>query len=75
VKTIDSLVGFIDDVGADYGGVVTSKGFTVAAVNRARAAQPRIVTSVFKDPMSVVDDFVFSLDFSDPRKSGYLAQL
>lgn len=73
VKTIDSLVGFIDDTGADYGGVITQKGFSTAAINRAEACRPKILTSVFQSPESLVDVFIPSFDFSDPRNLMYIA--
>ena len=35
VKTVDSFVGFVDDVKANLGIIVTNVGFTAAAKNRA----------------------------------------
>ncbi len=35
VKVIDSMFGFMDDLGAGFGGVVTTKGFSGGAKNRA----------------------------------------
>jgi hypothetical protein len=72
VEMVDSLVGFIDDVGAAYGGIVSARGFTASANRRAAACAPAIVTSVFESPETVVDDFVPNLNFSDPRNSMYL---
>ncbi|MDD5584758.1 MAG: restriction endonuclease [Candidatus Omnitrophica bacterium] len=34
VKSIDSFIGFLEDVGASWGIIVTTKGFTRAAINR-----------------------------------------
>lgn len=72
VKVIDSMFGFIDDIGAHFGGVVTTRGFTKGAINRASSGRIHLRTIPFTSPETVVDHFVPSLDFSDPRNSGYL---
>ncbi|MCJ7443082.1 MAG: restriction endonuclease [Methanotrichaceae archaeon] len=75
VKVIDSMFGFIDDIGAVFGGVVSAKGFTEGAINRAKAARIDLRTIPFISPETVVDYFVPRLDFSDPRNSMYTALL
>jgi hypothetical protein len=76
VRVIDFMVGFLDDLGANYGGVVSSRGFTVAARNRALSnGQIDLRVVPFVSPETVVDSFLPSLDFSDPRNSGYAALL
>jgi hypothetical protein len=73
VKVIDSMCGFMDDIGASFGGVVTTKGFSEGAINRAKDAHIDLRVITFTSPETVVDHFIPSLDFSDPRNSGYLA--
>jgi len=75
VTVIDSLVGFMEDIGAESGGIVTSMGFSESAANRALSSKQKIVSSVFRGPEALVDDFAPSLDFSNPRNSMYLALL
>ena len=78
VQTIDYMVGFLDDVGAQLGGVVTTKGFSQAAINRAAgatAAKIDLRVIRFTTVEELVDEFVPSLDFSDPRNSSYLAAI
>ena len=72
VQIIDYMVGFLDDLGSKLGGVVTTKGFSEAAVNRAKAAFIDLRTIEFASVDQLVDQFVPSLDFSDPRNSMYL---
>lgn len=72
VKVIDSMVGFIDDIGADFGGVVTTKGFSEGAKNRAKNAKIDLRVIKFESAESVIEYFVPSLDFSDKRNSMYL---
>jgi len=72
VKVIDSMFGFIEDIGAHFGGVVTTEGFTEGAINRANPGRIHLRIIPFTSPEKVVDHFVPSLDFSDPRNSGYL---
>lgn len=73
VKVIDSMFGFIDDIGAHFGGVVTTRGFTDGAMNRANPGHIHLRVIPFTSPETVVDHFVPSLDFSNPRNSMYLA--
>lgn len=73
VRVVDTMIGFIDDIGANFGGVVSQKGFSVAAKNRALAAKIDLRVIPFESPETVIDQFVPSLDFSDPRNSMYLA--
>src|SRR4051812_22225217 len=60
VQVIDGMVGFLDDVNAPLGGVVSSKGFSEAATNRARAALPKIDLRViaFSSVEEVIDKFI-----------------
>jgi hypothetical protein len=76
VRMIDFIVGYLDDLGANYGGVVSSKGFSDAARNRADAngkIDLRIIP--FSSAETVIDSFIPRMDFSDPRNSGYMALL
>jgi hypothetical protein len=75
VQVIDYMVGFLDDLGTRLGGVVTTKGFSDGAVNRAKAASIDLRTIEFASVERLVDQFVPSLDFSDPRNSMYIALL
>src|SRR6266571_3660500 len=69
VPVIDYMVGFLDDLGARLGGVVTTKGFSEAAIRRAKAAGIDLRTIEFVSVEQVVNEFVPCLDFSDPRNS------
>ena len=75
VKLIDSMVGYIDDIGASFGGVVSTIPFSEGATNRANNALPKIDLRLvpFRSPKDVVKYFVPSCDFSDSRNSQYLA--
>ncbi len=73
VKAVDSMVGFMQDVGATFGGIVSTREFSKAAKKRAAAAGIDLRIIPFDSPATVVEHFVPSLDFSDPRKSGYIA--
>lgn len=42
VKTVESFIGMIKDVGANYGIIVSEKGFTKAAINRAHIGEDNI---------------------------------
>ena len=75
VKIIDMMFGFIDDIGANFGGVVSAKGFTEGAINRARAANIDLRAIPFESPETVVKYFVPKLDFLDPRNSMYVGLL
>jgi hypothetical protein len=75
VREVDLIYGFIDDVGADFGGLVTAEGFTQGARNRSEDANIDLRTVKFESPEDVVDDFVPSLDFSDPRNAIYVAEM
>jgi len=72
VKVIDSMFGFMNDVGANFGGVVTTKNFSLGAQNWAKFARIDFRTVTFTSPEDVVDKFAPSLDFSDPRNSMYI---
>jgi hypothetical protein len=73
VKVIDSMIGFIDDVGARFGGVVTARAFSEGARNRAEAAKLDLRVIQFVSAAKVIDSFAPSMNFSDPRNSMYLA--
>ena len=73
VITIDMVQGFMIDVGASFGGVVSSRGFSDAARNRAENVTGMSVRVIpFVSAKTVVDNFVPSLDFSDLRNSMYI---
>lgn len=72
VQTIDYMVGFLDDLGAKLGGVVTTKGFSDAAKNRAAAASIDLRTIEFESVQQMVEQFIPRLDFSDPSNSMYI---
>jgi len=72
VRTIDSMVGYMEDLNANYGGIITCVGFSKAAVNRARSSNIKLEIIEFKTPKKLVEHFVPSLDFSDPRNSMYI---
>lgn len=38
IKTVDAFIGFLEDVGADKGVLITTTGFTSGAEKRAKAA-------------------------------------
>ena len=73
VKVVDSMVGFMDDLNANYGGIITCVGFTKAAQNRAKSAGIKLETIEFESVEQIVNHFIPSLDFSDSRNSMYLA--
>jgi hypothetical protein len=58
VKVIDSMVGFIDDIGARFGGVISVKGFSGGAKNRAKAAGIDLRVITFESPETVLCDLV-----------------
>lgn len=72
VKVIDSMVGFMDDLNANYGGIITCIGFSKAAEKRAKASNIKLDIVKFESPDQVVNHFVPSLDFSDVRNSMYI---
>lgn len=72
VKTIDTMVGYMDDLNANYGGIVTCVGFTKAAINRAMASNIKLDVIKFVSPNELVQHFVPSFDFSDSRNSQYI---
>ncbi len=75
VRVIDSMVGFLDDIGAQFGGVISASGFSEAAINRARAASIELKVIPFESPETLIDQFIPSFDFSDPRNSMYIPLL
>lgn len=46
VKTVESFIGMIKDVGANYGIIVSEKGFTKAAINRAHLGENNIEVDI-----------------------------
>lgn len=42
VKTVESFIGMVKDVGGNYGIIVSEKGFTKAAINRAHCGEDNI---------------------------------
>jgi hypothetical protein len=63
----------MDDLGAGFGGVITTKGFSSGAKNRPSAARIDLCAIAFASPETVIDEFVPKLDFSEPRNSMYIA--
>jgi hypothetical protein len=71
VKAVDSMIGYMDDLNANYGGIISCRGFSKAAYNRARSGNIKLKVIQFESPKELVGHFVPSLDFSDPRNSMY----
>ncbi len=46
VKDVESFIGMIKDVGADYGVIVSEKGFSKAAINRAHIGEYNIEVDI-----------------------------
>lgn len=46
VKSVESFIGMIKDVGANYGIIVSEKGFTKAAINRAHLGEDNIEVEI-----------------------------
>lgn len=46
VKIVDSFIGFLEDVGADKGIIVSEKGFSKAAINRAHKGKDDIEVDI-----------------------------
>lgn len=46
VKDVESFIGMIKDVGADYGVIVSEKGFSKAAINRAHLGENNIEVDI-----------------------------
>lgn len=46
VKSVESFIGMIKDVGANYGIIVSEKGFTKAAINRAHLGEDNIEVDI-----------------------------
>ncbi|MFH1642604.1 MAG: restriction endonuclease [Nanoarchaeota archaeon] len=49
VKTVDSFIGYLHDVGADFGILITNKGFSKAAENRAKGISVKLEIIKFSD--------------------------
>lgn len=56
VKTVDSFVGYLHDVGADFGILIANKGFSKGAENRAKGTSIKLEIKKFSD----WNDFNFS---------------
>lgn len=46
VKTVESFIGMVKDVGGNYGIIVSEKGFTKAAINRAHIGENNIEVDI-----------------------------
>ena len=46
IKIVESFIGMIKDVGADYGLIVSEKGFTKTAINRAHLGEENIEVDI-----------------------------
>ncbi len=73
VKSIDSMIGYMDDLNANYGGLITTKGYSKASYNRAKASGIKLEVIKFESPSQVVEHFVHSFDFSKAENSVYIA--
>ncbi len=73
VKSIDSMIGYMQDIGANYGGIITCEGFTRGAINRAKDNNVKLEIIEFESPEKLIEHFVPSLNFSDPRNSMYIS--
>ncbi|PJN59811.1 hypothetical protein PAEAM_28460 [Paenibacillus sp. GM1FR] len=49
VKIVDGFIGFLEDIKADLGIIITNKGFSSAAKNRAEAKKIRLEILTFKE--------------------------
>lgn len=58
VKIVDSFVGFLEDVGATLGIIVTNKGYTNAAKNRAKIKGIKLDIVKFDE----IDEYNFDID-------------
>lgn len=72
VKTIDSAIGFLEDIDSDYGGVISSKGFSKGAFNRSKVPDFDIRTIPFESAKQLASLLIFSLDFSKAQNSMYI---
>lgn len=68
VPVIDSFLGFLDDVQADFGYVVTNEGFSPAAQNRARAKAHLYIV-----PLNRVQEYIVDIDLLINDKISLLA--
>ncbi len=59
VQVVDSFVGFLEDVGANIGIIITNKGFSDAAKNRANRS-PRIFIDVIE--LEKLEEYIFPWD-------------
>ena len=67
------MIGFLLDIGAGYGGVYSSKGFSKGARSRAKNAGIDFRAIESDDPIVVAKIMSPLLDFRDPDNSMYLA--
>jgi len=72
VKSIDSMIGYMDDLNVNYGGLITTKGYSKAAYNRASARGIKLEIIDFESPKQIVEHFIPSLDFSKVENSMYI---
>lgn len=59
VKIVDSFIGFLEDVGANFGVIITNKGFTPGAINRAEVKGIRLDIIDFNE----LDDYHYDISF------------
>ncbi len=62
VKDVESFIGMIKDVGADYGVIVSDKGFSKAAINRAHLGEDNIEVDI----LSLNDLKIFQAECAIP---------
>ncbi|OCA86025.1 hypothetical protein A8F94_14370 [Bacillus sp. FJAT-27225] len=61
VKIVDSFIGFLEDVGAKVGVIITMKGFSKGAINRARGADIQLEVINYDD----LGLYALSFEFCD----------
>lgn len=73
VKIVDSFIGFLDDIGADFGYIITNKGFTKSAANRASVPYLRLrvvefnkLSIVQSDLDDLINQRIQALDCIEP---------
>jgi hypothetical protein len=75
VGDVDKFCGFVSDVGAAYGGMVSCVGFTAAAKSKASAERIELRFVPFESIEQVAEAFQPRLDFSDSWNSMYIPLL
>lgn len=61
VKAVDSFIGFLEDVQANLGIIITNVGYSAAAKNRAASKKIRLDIVAYNE----LDDYYFDIDYCD----------